>query len=843
MNTSRHTHTHISYATFAPSLIALVTLMLAALAPAGKATAQLARRFSNTNPLIVVADSANRPYEYLDETGTPSGLHVEMIGAILDQMLIPHRFILTTEYEARQALLHQEADLMLEKIPTGQTRPYPVSSSVLSYMQTDEERLAGTDKNLLDIMDNQLFRMAQSGEMEALQTKWFSPDKQTDDASPLAVIFTIAMLLLAVVLLAILRVRLKRLRQTLARMSDLNRMMSQALDMGDFNVIQYDIKTQTVTTLHGSMLPPGTTLPMTEFLQRLTLRDDPDEGIRMMDYLINGGEGTRQLRSRWNAGTKDEPQWHDMVGHAVAEKDEDGHVAYIISSITDITSLQQEQQTNTSLANKYAQTFEKSLIGLMLLSPDGQMIECNREMRRLLKLDHPDAHRHRTTSFFDFGIFKETYPRGSRHKLHCSSHLRLDDIELDLYVEMRIAPVINEHGDIIYYSLAMRDLTEERNLYMALRRQELRLKQLSDQISANDNKLQYLLVNANMYIWHSNMKEQKMYYSRTLLFDEDIQTFTDYIKSIAEEQREHMNQFVTHLDQHQHNVNSQRHISLTMHGQRDQWFNVVGLPYYDADGKFNGHIGLMRNITSIVNARERLRQETQRAEDSGRLKSVFLANMTHEIRTPLNAIVGFSDILSTLTQPEDQKEFINIINQNCDMLLRLIDDILEASSMDSGEQHIDPAQVDFAKSFHSIATELSLRNSSPAIQFIEDNPCQTLIATQDMGRIKQLLTNFVTNSVKYTKQGHIKIGYRQQDGGLYIYCEDTGLGIAKDKQAHVFERFYKVNDFIQGTGLGLAICSSIAKQCGGRIGLESEGENMGTTFWVWLPLNVETAKH
>ena len=129
-----------------------------------------------------------------------------------------------------------------------------------------------------------------------------------------------------------------------------------------------------------------------------------------------------------------------------------------------------------------------------------------------------------------------------------------------------------------------------------------------------------------------------------------------------------------------------------------------------------------------------------------------------------------------------------------------------------------------------------------------------------MGRIQQVITNFVTNAVKYTHKGHIRVGWKisptPPEGGensptfsgplgtlpprggregILIFCEDTGAGIPKEKQARVFERFYKLNDFVQGTGLGLAICKSIAQRCGGQIGLESEGEGKGSTFWIWIP--------
>jgi signal transduction histidine kinase len=169
------------------------------------------------------------------------------------------------------------------------------------------------------------------------------------------------------------------------------------------------------------------------------------------------------------------------------------------------------------------------------------------------------------------------------------------------------------------------------------------------------------------------------------------------------------------------------------------------------------------------------------------------------------------------------------------MLLRLINDILEASNIESRPLAIEPADVDFAQAFDDICQTLEQRVQEPGVLFIKDNPYSTFNAYLDKGRIQQVITNFVTNAVKYTHQGHIKVGYRQEDKNLYIYCEDTGAGIPKEKQAMVFERFVKLNDFVQGTGLGLSICKSIAERCGGSIGVESDGEGTGSTFWIRIP--------
>jgi signal transduction histidine kinase len=270
-------------------------------------------------------------------------------------------------------------------------------------------------------------------------------------------------------------------------------------------------------------------------------------------------------------------------------------------------------------------------------------------------------------------------------------------------------------------------------------------------------------------------------------------------------------------------------------GNEMQWNFIDSVPYFDENGEMLGTYGIVRNVNDLIEKQERLKQETERANDSGRLKSVFMANMTHEIRTPLNSIVGFSDVLPMLSPQEEKQEIIHVIMNNCDMLMRLINDILAISSLDTSGISIEPKEIDFAISFNDICESLKERVQEPSVEFIKDNPYSSFLTILDKGRIQQVITNFVTNAVKYTHQGHIKVGYRYEEGQLYIYCEDTGAGIPKEHQAKVFERFVKLNDFIQGTGLGLSICKAIADACHGDIGVESEGEGKGSTFWMRIP--------
>ena len=287
-------------------------------------------------------------------------------------------------------------------------------------------------------------------------------------------------------------------------------------------------------------------------------------------------------------------------------------------------------------------------------------------------------------------------------------------------------------------------------------------------------------------------------------------------------------------------VGNRRHFQKEMRVRRvgtiDQWnwvrSNIMVTNYRPEENEIE-IIGINYDITELKETEAELILARDRAEMAGRLKSAFLANMSHEIRTPLNAIVGFSDLLVEAEDIEERKEYVKIVRNNNELLLQLITDILDLSKIEAGTFDFTYGDVNVNLLCENIVRSMEMKVSEGvALVFDSNLPQYHLIS--DRNRLHQVISNFVNNAIKFTSQGSIRVGYQMKGEELEFYVQDTGIGIDKEQQLHIFERFVKLNSFVPGTGLGLAICQSIIEQLGGRIGVDSE-PGKGSRFWFRLP--------
>ena len=629
-------------------------------------------------------------------------------------------------------------------------------------------------------------------------------------------------------------------------MFDEQQAMMMALNISGNHVMCLDLKDNRVYDLHGKAMF-GNNVGI-EVCYTYIHPDDREKFRTFIERLSNGTDKVADCRYRWdhNYTGKGEPDWHDMYGRAIAEY-EDGKPVNIIATLTDETETKQKEREVEQLSERYKSIFENSIIGMSFYTPDGWLIDANQIMREICHFDSDTGDEFFSkVNLFDMMPFNEVLDRVHPEDYWACSLSIIPEREMRVYLEISVHPIYDENDNLMYISVTANDVTEERNMYLNVMENDARMKKMSDAIKNYEAELRYMLDASKMQSWRIVLERD------TLEFYDGLNTVVRSfnLKQMQKIFVDQENEFVKALSNPSEALKKplvyigQMYPVVTQSSTENQWVQINCIPEYDEHGKLLGAFGVWRNINDLMRKQDQLRKETKRAHESGQMKSLFLANMTHEIRTPINAIVGFTEVLSSLPTGEEKKEVIQIIKNNCDMLLRLINDILTASSLESGHMDIKPIEVDFAKTFNELFESLRPRVQEPGVVLLKDNPYATLPIKVDVERVSQVITNFLTNAVKYTHQGHIKLGYRTEvrtvDGkqreGLYAYCEDTGAGISPKAQQKIFERFFKVDDFVQGTGLGLSICKAFTDACHGDIGVISEGKDKGSVFWMWIPL-------
>ena len=367
------------------------------------------------------------------------------------------------------------------------------------------------------------------------------------------------------------------------------------------------------------------------------------------------------------------------------------------------------------------------------------------------------------------------------------------------------------------------------------------LEQLGGMQSRNI-EYEFVLRAMKVVVWHIDCE------SRTISYDTDYRNKSDSHMMSAGSPLENLLQLVTPTDR-EHFTNA---IEDIIAGRSDELYEScqIQVPYTGKTywAEFRGMVaarsieGLPKYIvgTSLrIDERKNMEQELiearNRAEESDRLKSAFIANMSHEIRTPLNAIIGFTSVLPDLQGDEERRELINLIQENNQKLLRIIDDVMNISKIESGKEQLVMTTFELNDTLRSVVDTYN-----PKVQ--EGVHVSTMFAqgaisiTTDLGRLTEVMNHLMANAVKFTSQGSITVGYdAPENKRIRIWVRDTGKGIAPENHERVFERFFKVDEYIPGAGLGLSICRTMAYSMGGHVGVDSAlGE--GSTFWFELPI-------
>ena len=673
-------------------------IMLLLSATAIRSTAQqLSDTYTKQRPVVIVCDWDKAPYEFLNNNGQPSGSNIDVMQAVMKELNLPCRFVMKDWSIALKTFERGDADIILANARRYRREPYVLSENIVNYnrirvaMRSDsvgmvslnqlerdgavfkpgdysafyfmdgdtmrnrrmefqtpkvallgvlngdykyyvwgeeplkwkikelnldgialndvgipisEIHIIGRDRQLIEQIDDQYSRLKQRGEIAAIQDHWFHPERVHDHSSPMVYYIIVAMLLLAALCYFFARLAKAHVRSAARKSTELNSMMYKALHMGNFIIMVYDIKNDRMTNSYGQILPKeGLTLE--EFTNHIH-PSQQQEFTQKMKRLTEGRERQFVLNKLFNSATDDAPHWLNFHGHAILELDNEGHPAYVVNAIHDVTNDVEENKAERELVKKYEQLSNIPFIAMSFYDKNGWLIDLNDNMRQLCGMtdDHPENKRFwETVCMFDVPLFRNIYSPDSRNDMLICQHMDYPEMGINRYIEFYMLPLFNSEGETCNYFITALDVTDDRN-------------------RDHDRHL----------------------------YDKEVYA----IKTDIELKKQTLAFLMEHSDRH--------------------------LEQGD-DGKMH----IVVDNGKLREARRQLQAVTTLADESVRLKSGFMASMTHELRTPLSTIVKYISALNMQGDNPKRGEYVRIIRNSSDMLQRLINDIIKASSTSGGK--------------------------------------------------------------------------------------------------------------------------------------------------------------
>lgn len=371
---------------------------------------------------------------------------------------------------------------------------------------------------------------------------------------------------------------------------------------------------------------------------------------------------------------------------------------------------------------------------------------------------------------------------------------------------------------------------------------EEELEQLGKQ-KKKDIELDFVLKAMGLSTWHINTESGQLFFDKDFrekrsetVTGKDGDSFGENATLLVEEDSERVTNHLAALCSGRTEEYHEQYRVRVPHSSKTYWEeSYATIADRDIEGKPLLIVGTTQRIDERKDLENALKNALSKAEESDRLKSAFIANMSHEIRTPLNAIIGFTSVLPDIDGKEERQELINLIQENNQKLLRIIDDVMNISKIEAGKEQLQMLTFDINPILDEVVNKY-MPDLKPGVTMTTRYAAQQQEVTTDLTRLTESLNHLVSNAVKFTNQGSITVGYEPvKDRKLHIWVRDTGIGIAPENHERVFERFYKVNEFVPGAGLGLSLCRTMAFSLGGNVGVDSRlGE--GSTFWMEIPV-------
>ena len=528
-----------------------------------------------------------------------------------------------------------------------------------------------------------------------------------------------------------------------------------------------------------------------------------------------------------------------VLGEAIPEITAEGKILGYIGTITDVTEQKKAEQALVQSRENFRRSMDESPLGMRILTDTGDTLYMNKALLDIYGFNG-------IAEYNETSVEKRYTENGIRLHLQRKERRKKGEnveSEYEIEIKRKDGGIRNLH---VYRKMLIWD-GEEQSL--AIYQDDTERKKAENALIKSENSLKESQEIAQIGSWEYDIAENKTEWSENCfrLFGlqpgEITSTYDYFSSSILPEDQHILVKAYEKIIAQKEPISIQ--FRITLPDKKIRWLlNKIITEFVDS--KLVKLRGMNMDITESVKTIADLEQAKNKAEEGDRLKSAFLANMSHEIRTPLNTILGFSSILASdeSISPQEREELSSIINRSSDNLLQIINDILDISKLETGQLKIFNTRFDV----QTVMDELS-RVFTKRLDELDRNEIQLkqvtldehLFLNQDRVKFYQIFTNLLSNSIKFTEKGEIRFGVSGVDGKIVsFFVSDTGIGIKKELQSAIFERFRQVNEFGTnkvhgGTGLGLSIVKNLVELMGGTITVESES-GKGTLFRFTLPV-------
>ena len=533
------------------------------------------------------------------------------------------------------------------------------------------------------------------------------------------------------------------------------------------------------------------------------------------------------------------------INLSILRRDRRGRPTMVLGVQTDITDDQMKMEKVHKLRLRFHTVFYSSLIDMIYFDGDGYISDMNEKACETLHIANREEAIAKHTHINDIPPFinidfRTTDSMQTTTMVHASELKRLNLLPQEIpdrlfYYEVTVSTIRDPEGNLIGIFTAGRNVTDMVESYHHQQESTKLLSQATRDIQNYVENINYSLKVSNVWLMNYYPDTHTLDISSDLNAAQYRLPQVRAITMIQVSDRRKAKGLLMRMDRrHPGIINSTLHTIMRDEQGRDVFLHFNVMPIYNASGELTHYFGMCRNVTEMTYTEIKLRQETEKAQETEQLKNTFLLNMSYEIRTPLNAVVGFAELFKEEHDVEDEPVFAQEIKQNTSELLKLINDILFISRLDARMIEFDYQEADFATMFEAWCY-MGWSTLDPSIKMGVDNPYNHLTARLDTQNLGMVIEKICAFSASMVTEGAVRAKYEYRHGELMITIEDTGCGISKEDLPHVFDRFVRnaQNEHF-GSGLDLPIAQELLEQMGGSIEVQSE-EGKGTSFYLSIP--------